>query len=769
MSALEGDGEKDLDVQDTAPRLSVVSHTTRKAQRHSTRRRRVAARGAAHTHREMQASIPISCTSRRYRAPPPAEAASLATMRSSVSTCTRRRRAERGCWRSKAAAKAEAAAPTPVALDPAPSSTVDDGSSKEAQAPPVVVLSQTPRFAPWIRQLEGQLKEIAIQVARTTTGDRLESGAEDMDDDEQMEDIERLKRQQRDMGTSAFEAQHIDEMQRLGAQTGKLVQLIQQDLLPRMPSDPEALFLAASAEFITRKFESALRTMQTAMMATPDGHLSPRLLAARHYFVALIAIRIITESDVTRREDGALNATLPEKRYAELCGVIERGLSESLRLDPKLHSAYIDAEMLAQLRHPEDAHARVALHARMVEGACQTAKYWVHKLQRPMHFYPKLRSQPWWDPFEFPWALKLMQNFGEIRKEMMRMRRAATAEREAERWDHVGSKHDAGDTLLVENGDWTELVLLNRDEKVASMVARNRRLCPTTLRILDSIPEAADMARRGVGESTFSALGAGAHLKPHCGSTNTRLTCHLPLLAPPGSSIRVGDETRPCERAEGQQKLESREARGGNGGGLGSCETPASSLSLSPLSACVCARAYASSCRLPRHCRATMGRGGHPRPPQGYAPLPCHTPLPCGRVISPPCPAVRDRRPRGRDHDLRRLLGAPCMHARLAAPAPGRTTRVPRRPRGAAPALFAGRSRPRWLRLPMHHVWGYAPCPPPSLPRHRGPSPWCVRVARRRSTRSGSKASLAPSALFFSSDSGTPTSRQRATQRHSTT
>ena len=59
------------------------------------------------------------------------------------------------------------------------------------------------------------------------------------------------------------------------------------------------------------------------------------------------------------------------------------------------------------------------------------------------------------------------------------------------------------------------------------------------------------MAKRGVGESTFSALHGGAHLKPHCGSTNTRLTCHLPLLVPKGEvSIRVGNETRPYREGE---------------------------------------------------------------------------------------------------------------------------------------------------------------------------------------------------------------------------
>lgn len=59
------------------------------------------------------------------------------------------------------------------------------------------------------------------------------------------------------------------------------------------------------------------------------------------------------------------------------------------------------------------------------------------------------------------------------------------------------------------------------------------------------------MAKKGAGESTFSALGGGAHLKPHCGSTNCRLTAHLPLIVPEGgSSIRVGDEVRQYKEGE---------------------------------------------------------------------------------------------------------------------------------------------------------------------------------------------------------------------------
>ena len=94
-------------------------------------------------------------------------------------------------------------------------------------------------------------------------------------------------------------------------------------------------------------------------------------------------------------------------------------------------------------------------------------------------------------------------------------------------------------------------MLANADPAVAAAVRRARRLCPKTAALLDSLGAATDLARCGVGECTFSALGPGAHLKPHCGSTNCRLTCHLPLLVPKGEvAIRVGEETRPYREGE---------------------------------------------------------------------------------------------------------------------------------------------------------------------------------------------------------------------------
>ena len=50
---------------------------------------------------------------------------------------------------------------------------------------------------------------------------------------------------------------------------------------------------------------------------------------------------------------------------------------------------------------------------------------------------------------------------------------------------------------------------------------------------------------RGWGPTVmFSLLRAGARIAAHTGMYNTRLTCHLPLIVPPGCRFRVGNEVR---------------------------------------------------------------------------------------------------------------------------------------------------------------------------------------------------------------------------------
>ena len=48
----------------------------------------------------------------------------------------------------------------------------------------------------------------------------------------------------------------------------------------------------------------------------------------------------------------------------------------------------------------------------------------------------------------------------------------------------------------------------------------------------------------GCGETLFAVLSPGSRLRPHCGSTNARLTAHFGVRVPPGAQIRAGAETR---------------------------------------------------------------------------------------------------------------------------------------------------------------------------------------------------------------------------------
>jgi aspartyl/asparaginyl beta-hydroxylase (cupin superfamily) len=66
--------------------------------------------------------------------------------------------------------------------------------------------------------------------------------------------------------------------------------------------------------------------------------------------------------------------------------------------------------------------------------------------------------------------------------------------------------------------------------------------CPRTAAALSALPQV-DIPRRGP-TAFFSILEPRTKIPPHTGSTNTRLTVHLPLIVPGECRFRVGGETR---------------------------------------------------------------------------------------------------------------------------------------------------------------------------------------------------------------------------------
>lgn len=210
---------------------------------------------------------------------------------------------------------------------------------------------------------------------------------------------------------------------------------------------------------------------------------------------------------------------------------------------------------------------------RIVEYAMQRGcRYWKFALQRPGFLDTSLLllqdSKPFYKPDEHPsWCQILEQNWETIRDEFYRLARQQQRQRQeyqrgrsssttisttksvdddcnyCQHWPAVGSGDHRGGAgqhdHKVVDGDWREVVLFG--------AGAQPELAPFTSTLIQShISDVTTLAEQGGGEIIFSVLGNNTRIRPHCGTTNIRLTAHLGLSIPSTSSkecgIRVGDE-----------------------------------------------------------------------------------------------------------------------------------------------------------------------------------------------------------------------------------
>jgi aspartyl/asparaginyl beta-hydroxylase (cupin superfamily) len=150
--------------------------------------------------------------------------------------------------------------------------------------------------------------------------------------------------------------------------------------------------------------------------------------------------------------------------------------------------------------------------------------------QKPALFYmPDLPAMPVVPRERLPWAEALEARTANVREEYLAAVAAGAehspyvdAATQAPIWQQLRGKLDWSSLHLYKVGMKTPLV----------------HLFPKTLAAL----EAADLVRlegRPV-ELLFSRLRRGAHIPPHFGTGNHRITVHLPLIVPGDCEIRVG-------------------------------------------------------------------------------------------------------------------------------------------------------------------------------------------------------------------------------------
>jgi aspartyl/asparaginyl beta-hydroxylase (cupin superfamily) len=162
----------------------------------------------------------------------------------------------------------------------------------------------------------------------------------------------------------------------------------------------------------------------------------------------------------------------------------------------------------------------------------------------PTHFhFPELTEREFHPRALFPWLETVEQATESIAGELAAVMAAERAElvpyidyedhRPLDQWRD-----------LNRNADWTAIHLWKNGERVDA----NARHCPTTLALLDALPQ--PLVAGAGPNAMFSLLAPNTRIPPHVGVSNARLVCHLPLIVPEGCWFRVGAETRYWCRGE---------------------------------------------------------------------------------------------------------------------------------------------------------------------------------------------------------------------------
>lgn len=160
--------------------------------------------------------------------------------------------------------------------------------------------------------------------------------------------------------------------------------------------------------------------------------------------------------------------------------------------------------------------------------------------QQPSAFYfPELPQIQFYEREQFPWVERLEGATEAIRDELVAL---LADEQGFKPYVEPEPNRPYQDFHgLVGSRSWSAYYLIEDGALNADNAAR----CPRTMAAMAEVPLTRIPNR--TPSVLFSLLRAGARIPPHTGMLNARLICHLPLIVPPRSALRVGNETRAWE------------------------------------------------------------------------------------------------------------------------------------------------------------------------------------------------------------------------------
>lgn len=377
----------------------------------------------------------------------------------------------------------------------------------------------------------------------------------------------------------ASPAEHVrlGEVTRL-AQAGRLdeARAEAEALAQANPGLVEARMLLGAVAFRQGRFEEAEAAYRECVALDP-GHLPFRLnLAVTLEKAGELDKAADVYLEAWRTAPATLQLALNAADALEIAGRREEAaalFSLADDLDPRMRAARNDPTATPEARRLAGVADRVMrafmteLHQRAVDAAEQALKakdpgakpdltrvragIWTQTHDGPVEFrtphqepsifyMPDLPARPITPREMLPWASKIEAATAVIRDEYL-----AAVEGGAQLSPYVGAATEGPQwSELRGNADWSSIHLFKE-----AMETPFASLFPRTLEAL----EAADVVRVDNGKAVelfFSRLKPGAHIPPHFGCANNRITVHLPLIVPGDCAIRVGGETHVWREGE---------------------------------------------------------------------------------------------------------------------------------------------------------------------------------------------------------------------------
>ncbi len=155
----------------------------------------------------------------------------------------------------------------------------------------------------------------------------------------------------------------------------------------------------------------------------------------------------------------------------------------------------------------------------------------------PTLYLPGIAEIPWVESADLPWAAEVEALYPEIRAELEGLLGAQSSFEPYIDATSGPSPNGSDFSNLRGSMDWNALHLSGKGYPGQEILQR----CPVTASLATRVP---CPSMPGSPEIFFSRLRPGAHIRPHFGQMNVRLTVHMGLIIPEDCGIRVLDEER---------------------------------------------------------------------------------------------------------------------------------------------------------------------------------------------------------------------------------